>query len=106
MSRELAEKVESRLASLGRHTYLYEPKDGENYVDVVYHLNEAGIIVLLVRDHGNENMDREKELASEFENGMNKAWLQEIGTDVSQIVEYIKKETAFSNFDSLEGDYI
>lgn len=106
VSRELAEKVESRLASLGRHTYLYEPKDGENYVDVVYHLNEAGIIVLLVRDHGNENMDREKELASEFENGMNKAWLQEIGTDVSQIVEYIKKETAFSNFDSLEGDYI
>lgn len=106
VSRGLAEKVESRLASLGRHTYLYEPKDGENYVDVVYHLNEAGIIVLLVRDHGNENMDREKELASEFENGMNKAWLQEIGTDVSQIVEYIKKETAFSNFDSLEGDYI
>jgi len=87
ITRELAEKVESRLNGLGRHTYLYEPKDGEDYENVIRHLNEAGIIVLLLL---NGESDRP----------------MEIGTDVSEIVEYIKKKTAFTNYDSLEGDYI
>ena len=50
-------------------------------------MNEAGIIVLLLL---NGESDRP----------------MEIGTDVSEIVEYIKKKTAFTNYDSLEGDYI
>ena len=96
ITRELAEKVESRLSSLGRHTYLYEPKAGEDYENVIRHLNEAGIIVLLVRE------GRDAAAAE----GILSGWAEETGTDASEIVEFIKKKTAFSFYDSLEGDYI
>lgn len=96
VTRQLAEKVESRLNSLGRHTYLYEPKAGEDYENVVRHLNEAGIIVLLVRDR--------KGLAAA--DGILSDWMEEVGTDISEIVDFIKKKTVFSSYDSLEGDYI
>lgn len=38
----------------GRHTYFYAPEVGENYAQVVKHLNLAGVIVLLVLPAGAE----------------------------------------------------
>ncbi len=96
ITRELAEKVESRLNGLGRHTYLYEPKDGEDYENVIRHLNEAGIIVLLLHVKNDEKSKDE----------IRRTWLQPASSDVTEIAELIKKETAFADYDSLEGDYI
>jgi sulfate adenylyltransferase subunit 1 len=43
------EKVEKELINRGRHTYLFRPKNGEPVKDIVKHLNEAGILVLLAK---------------------------------------------------------
>lgn len=45
------QKVEKELAVLGRHTYLYAPKQGEDIETVVKHLLNAGIVVLLYADN-------------------------------------------------------
>ena len=47
---EYVQKVEKELAILGRHTYLYAPKKGEDIKNVIKHLNNAGILVLLYAD--------------------------------------------------------
>lgn len=47
---EYVQKVEKELAIMGRHTYLYQPKEGEDIATVVKHLNNAGIVVLLYAD--------------------------------------------------------
>ena len=47
---EFVQKVEKELAIMGRHTYLYAPKKGEDVKLVVKHLNNAGILVLLYAD--------------------------------------------------------
>ena len=44
---EYVQRVEKELAVLGRHTYLYAPKKNEDVANVVKHLNNAGILVLL-----------------------------------------------------------
>ncbi|MBR2189006.1 MAG: sulfate adenylyltransferase [Eubacterium sp.] len=46
--RRFAERIESRLASAGRHTYLYQPVPGEDAAAVLKHLYEAGLVVLLL----------------------------------------------------------
>jgi sulfate adenylyltransferase subunit 1 len=48
---ELIEEAEFYLVRNGRHTYVYHPKQGEDYVTAVRCLNDAGIIVLLILDH-------------------------------------------------------
>lgn len=50
ISEDVIGEAEFQLVNAGRHTYLYHPKNGEDYVNVVNHLFEAGIIVLLVLD--------------------------------------------------------
>lgn len=50
ISEDVIGEAEFQLVNAGRHTYLYHPKNGEDYVNVVKHLFEAGIIVLLVLD--------------------------------------------------------
>lgn len=52
ITRELVEKVERQLSNAGRHTYLYLPKAGDPAAEVVKHLNEAGIVVLLALEPG------------------------------------------------------
>ncbi|MBQ2115272.1 MAG: hypothetical protein II312_04785 [Lachnospiraceae bacterium] len=47
---EYVQKVEKELSIRGRHTYLYVPKTGEDIVTVVNHLNNAGILVLMLVD--------------------------------------------------------
>ncbi len=50
ISEDVIGEAEFQLVNAGRHPYLYHPKNGEDYVNVVNHLFEAGIIVLLVLD--------------------------------------------------------
>ena len=51
-------EAEYRLVRAGRHTYLYHPGNGEDYANVVRHLYEAGLIVLLVLDKDAGTDDR------------------------------------------------
>lgn len=48
VNRGFVEDVEKALNIDGRHTYLYAPKEGEDFVNVVKHLSHAGILVLLL----------------------------------------------------------
>ena len=48
ISFEQVKAVEKHLAHQGRHTYLYRPAPGEDFLTVVRHLTRAGIITLLV----------------------------------------------------------
>lgn len=57
-SAEEIREAEFRLVRSGRHTYFYHPEAGEQFADVVRHLNQAGVIVLLVLDPGSEADDR------------------------------------------------
>jgi sulfate adenylyltransferase subunit 1 len=57
---DLVEEAEFRLVRNGRHTYVYHPQQGEDYLTAVRCLNEAGIIVLLV-------LDRKDDRAAELE---------------------------------------
>lgn len=41
------EAVEKQLTQQGRHIYTYIPGEHESYINVINHLNEAGLIVLL-----------------------------------------------------------
>ena len=50
VNHEFVQKVEKLLATAGRHTYLYAPVAGEDYENVVTHLHEAGLVVLLALD--------------------------------------------------------
>ena len=47
---EAIEEAEFRLVRNGRHTYLYRPEEGEDYVNTLRHLSQAGLLVLLVLD--------------------------------------------------------
>ena len=48
ITRDFVEDVEKQLNIDGRHTYLYQPADGEDIAGIVKHLHRAGIIVLLL----------------------------------------------------------
>lgn len=50
-------EAEYMLVRNGRHTYLYQPEAGEDYVKVVSHLYDAGLIVLLVLGSGAKTDD-------------------------------------------------
>lgn len=49
-NRGFVEAVEKALNLEGRHTYLYEPVNGEDVVNVVKHLHRAGLVVLVLAD--------------------------------------------------------
>lgn len=51
------EEAEFDLVRNGRHTYLYHPEKGEDYAVTVRHLNEAGVLVLLVLDENQKYDD-------------------------------------------------
>lgn len=54
ISVEAISQAEQQLVRNGRHTYFYAPEIGEDYAQVVRHLNLAGVIVLLVLPAGAE----------------------------------------------------
>ena len=99
IDKAFVQKVEKKLWEDGRHTYLYEPSEGEDAVNVVKHLNAAGIIVLLVKS----GID-----ASEFDksSGYTDEWYDKTDRNVSDVAEYIKKESYFQTGIAKDRDYI
>lgn len=91
ITKELLEKVEKELVMEGRHTYLYIPEAGSHVAEVVRHLNRAGIIVLLGLSENSVTKGLDKSKPYYFAN-----WLEETGTTVPEMVDYIKKISAFN----------
>jgi sulfate adenylyltransferase subunit 1 len=91
--RTIAENIENELSNLGRHTYLYEAKAGDDASAIIRHLNDAGIIVLYVPSDG-KAVD------------IPEVWKPEEGMDISAIVSAIKKKTSFTAGISEGGEYI
>lgn len=97
---ELVQKVEKLLGSIGRHTYLYAPKENEDFLTTVYHLNHAGIIVLLI-------LNKEQvQKVEKTEHSYIRGWKKEIGVSAREIADFIKKKSAFSSYISVNRDYI
>ena len=99
VNRGFVEDVEKALNIDGRHTYLYAPKEGEDFVNVVKHLSHAGILVLLLI-----SQKQEKELAAdkvEFTKDWNKN-----GRDVDKAAEFIKKQSVYDGVIVNTSEYI
>lgn len=99
VNRGFVEDVEKALNIDGRHTYLYAPKESEDFVNVVKHLSHAGILVLLLI-----SQKQEKELAAdkvEFTKDWNKN-----GRDVDKAAEFIKKQSVYDGVIVNASEYI
>lgn len=99
VNRGFVEDVEKALNIDGRHTYLYAPKEGEDFVNVVKHLSHAGILVLLLI-----SQKQEKELEAdkvEFTKDWNKN-----GRDVDKAAEFIKKQSVYDGVIVNTSEYI
>lgn len=99
VNRGFVEDVEKALNIDGRHTYLYAPKESEDFVNVVKHLSHAGILVLLLI-----SQKQEKELAAdkvEFTKDWNKN-----GRDVDKAAEFIKKQSVYDGVIVNTSEYI
>lgn len=97
VSEKLLANVEKLLYEEGRHTYLYVPVVGEDYENVVRHLIDAGIVVLLALD---EHVELSEKLKNEkffvgSENSLQKNITQVSADDIAN---QIKKQTV-PNFD-------
>ena len=100
---ELIEQVEKALSVAGKHTYLYAPENGEPIADVVRHLNEAGIIVLLALDGIQTHKHVKEESRSYY---TYEDWKEETDGSVEGITAFMKKISAFSTDISRDRDYI
>lgn len=100
---ELIEKVEKQLSVAGKHTYLYAPEGGEPVAEVVRHLNEAGVIVLLALDGiaTHKHVEEDNRIYYTYED-----WKEETDISVEEITAFIKKISAFSADISRDRDYI
>ena len=92
------ERAERILAHQGRHTYLYVPKEGEDFETVVRHLESAGLVVLLV-------LSGEQARSAEVQA---KGWISDWkeGEDSENIAEIIKRKSSFALYDATDGGYI
>lgn len=97
---EYVEKVEKALSLEGRHTYLYEPEEGENISTVVTHLNEAGIFVLLALE--GQKVDKRLQESISYIND----WQDKAGTDLDDVVAYLTKLSGANSAIAREKDYI
>ena len=99
VNRGFVEDVEKALNIDGRHTYLYAPKDGEDFVNVVKHLRHAGIVVLLL-------INKKQEKVLEAENiEFTKDWNKD-GKDVEKAAEFIKKQSVYDGVIVNTSEYI
>jgi sulfate adenylyltransferase subunit 1 len=98
---ELVEKVERELSNAGRHTYLYVPKAGEPVADIIHHLNEAGIVVLVA---AKEPLD--KKLFAENRTYYNNWLREEDNLTLDAAVAYVLKVSGHSSGETTNGDYI
>ena len=99
VNRGFVEDVEKSLNIDGRHTYLYAPKEGEDFVNVVKHLERAGIVVLLLI-----SAKQEKALET-AKTGFTKDWNQN-GKDVDKVADFIKKQSVYDGVIVNTSEYI
>jgi sulfate adenylyltransferase subunit 1 len=96
---EFVQKVEKELSILGRHTYLYAPKAGEDAVRIVKHLNNAGIVVLIYTD-GTVNADFAENRS--YVSG----WIEGDTLSVDDAVDFVYKKSRIHSADARNGEYI
>lgn len=97
---QFVQNLERELSNRGRHTYLYTPESSHGIKSIVKHLNDAGIVVLLLA---------KKELdTSVFKStrGYISDWITDDITSVSDAADYIYKASAISGETATVGDYI
>lgn len=100
VDRALAEKVEKGLVVAGRHTYLYQPEAGEPVKEIVTHLNQAGIVVLLLLGEDVESPKVLRENASYIDD-----W-GDTEISVDSVVHYIYQVSSFDGDTSHDRDNI
>jgi sulfate adenylyltransferase subunit 1 len=98
---EFVQKVEKELSLLGRHTYLYAPKPGEDAGNVVKHLNNAGIVVLFYVDGDSVNAQAFAENRS-YVSG----WVEGDNLTVDAAVDFVYKKSSIHSADAADGGYI
>jgi sulfate adenylyltransferase subunit 1 len=98
---EFVQKVEKELSLLGRHTYLYAPKPGEDAGNVVKHLNNAGIVVLFYVDGDSVNAQAFAENRS-YVSG----WVEGDTLTVDAAVDFVYKKSGIHSAEAADGEYI
>jgi len=98
---ELVEELEKLLAAEGKHTYVYVPENELYLRETVKHLNEAGIIVLLVLKQELTDV-----MAFAEEKSYYRGWQEDIGLTAKEIAGFIIRESSVPADVSLYGDYI
>ena len=80
---DFLKKVEKELLLESKHVYLYAPAKGENYTNVVTHLVNAGIVVILALSTAADiKIDGAEVLAG---------WESEVDATTADVAEFIKK---------------
>jgi sulfate adenylyltransferase subunit 1 len=102
ITEEFLEKVEKELMNQGRHTYVYRPKAGDPVKQVVEHLNEAGILVLLAKE---EDVDTDV-FATDRTYYNNWLLEEEKDLEVSQTVAFLKDISSIYAHEVTYADYI
>lgn len=97
--RGFAEDVEKALNLDGRHTYLYAPKEGEDFVTVAEHLNRAGLVVLLLISPKQEKILTDSKI--EFTTDWNTD-----GADVEDAAKFIQKQSVYDGATVNGSEYI
>ena len=99
VNRGFVEDVEKALNIDGRHTYLYAPKEGEDFETVVKHLNRAGIVVLLLIS------EKQQKVLSGENVSFTTDWNRD-GKSVETAAEYIKKQSVYDGVIVNSFEYI
>ena len=80
---DFLKKVEKELLLDSKHVYLYVPAEGEDYTNVVTHLVNAGIVVILaLKEKADIKIDGAEVLAG---------WESEVDATTADVAAYIKK---------------
>lgn len=88
---QLIQETERKLYGEGRHTYLYQPKMGDDIEAIVSALNHAGVIVLLAA-----GADTEIPAALTEEDGYFAGFEKETGASAVEIARYISHITSLT----------
>jgi sulfate adenylyltransferase subunit 1 len=98
---EFVQRVEKELSLLGRHTYLYAPKPGEDAGNVVKHLNNAGIVVLFYVE-----ADRIDTQAFAENRSYVSGWIEGERISVDAAVDFVYKKSGIHSAEAAGGEYI
>ena len=80
---DFLKKIEKELLLDSKHVYLYVPAEGEDYTNVVTHLVNAGIVVILaLKEKADIQIDGAEVLAG---------WESEVDATTADVAEFIKK---------------